>query len=333
MNKNEKMWAFLVHLGSNLWTYSLNDEMVFDMDVWNKIVDSCVEHKYNTIILDLAEGLLYDSHPEIAVKGSWSKTKMINEIKRLKELGITVIPKLNFSAFHDFWLGEYERMISTKTYYKVCKDLIEEVYYLFDKPEYIHLGMDEEDLDHTSNIPMVIVRQNELLWHDLEYLFKCVRDLGATPWIWTDPGFDYPDEFMKRFGPEDVVLSPWQYNALKEENYTPVSSNPNYIEHYRQSKYKNMDIKYVEDDPFLVKYREMVPKYIEKGYRLFPCMSNSNNCGEINCMDTLEYYKEKADDITPGYVMASWLITTSEHEEAILKNIQLMADARDKIYK
>lgn len=332
MSKNEKMWALLVHLGTALWPQHVYDELNFDMDVWNKIVDACVEYKYNTIIIDIAEGLQYESHPEIAVKGAWSKEKMASEVKRLKDLGITLIPKINLSAMHDLWLGEYDRMVSTKTYYKLCKDLIEEAYELFDKPEYIHLGMDEEDLDHTATPQMVLVRQHDLLWHDLKYLFDCVRNLGATPWIWSDPCFDHFDDFAQRFGVEDVVLSPWQYNALKEEHYTPISSRQIYAYYYAQPKYQNMDIKYVEDDPFLVKYRTMAPKCIEKGYKLFPCMSDCNECGDINCMDTLEYYKERADETTPGYVMAPWLITTKDNEEAILKNIRQMAEARDKIY-
>ncbi|MBQ1229154.1 MAG: uracil permease, partial [Firmicutes bacterium] len=39
-------------------------------------------------------------------------------------MGITIIPKLNFSTNHDVWLGEYSRMVSTSIYYGVCRDLI-----------------------------------------------------------------------------------------------------------------------------------------------------------------------------------------------------------------
>ena len=42
-------------------------------------------------------------------------------------------------------VGIYERMVSTPIYYQVCKDLIEEAYEMFDHPEFIHIGMDEEE--------------------------------------------------------------------------------------------------------------------------------------------------------------------------------------------
>ena len=333
VKKDEKIWALLVQLGTAVFIDHVYDELVFDDSVWDKIVEECAKHKYNTILLDVAEGLQYGSHPELAKKGAWSRTRLKKEIKRLKDLGLTIIPKLNFSAMHDAWLGEYSRMISTKTYYHVCRDLINEAYDLFDKPKYIHLGMDEEDIEHTKKHDYVTIRKGELLWHDLQFLFDCVHDVGATPWIWTDQCFDYPEEFMKRFGPEDVVLSPWQYNALNPEHFTPVSSRQVYIDYYNKPRYRGMNIQYVEDDPWLVKYREMLPKYLEKGYKVFPCMSDANDCGEINCMDTLEFFKEKADAQTLGYVMAPWLLTTKDGEAGIVRNIELMANARKKIYK
>ena len=76
---------------------------------------------------------------------------------------------------------------------------------------------------------------------------------------------------------EDVVLSPWQYNALKEEHYTPVASRQVYIDYYDKPRYKGLNIQYVEDDPWLVKYRKMLPKYLEKGYKVFPCMSEAQS--------------------------------------------------------
>ena len=67
------------------------------------------------------------------------------EVKRLREMGLEPIPKLNFSTCHDTWLGPYARMVSTPKYYEVAKDLIAETIELFDKPRLFHLGMDEED--------------------------------------------------------------------------------------------------------------------------------------------------------------------------------------------
>lgn len=331
--KDEKMWALLVQLGTAVFVDHVYDELVFTDSVWDKIVEECHKHGYNTIILDLAEGIQYKSHPELAKKGAWSCERVEKEIKKLRDLGITIVPKLNFSAMHHEWLGEYRKMVTTDTYYSVCRDLIKEVYDLFDKPKYIHLGMDEEDIEHTVMHELVIIRQGNVLWNDLRFFFDCVHEVGAMPWIWTDHGFNNPEEFIKRFSPDEVVLSPWQYNALYEEHFTPVASRQVYIDYYKRPEYRGLDIKYVEDDPWLVKYRTMLPKFIEAGFKMFPCMSDVNDCGKINCLDTLRFFKENANEQTLGFVMAPWKLTIKEHLEPIVRNISLLAEAREEVYK
>ena len=64
------------------------------------------------------------------------------ELQKLRDMGLTVYPKLNFSTAHDAWLGLYSRMVSTPEYYKVTKELIEEIYEMFLHPSAIHIGMD-----------------------------------------------------------------------------------------------------------------------------------------------------------------------------------------------
>ena len=103
----------------------------------------------------------YESHPELAVNGSWSREALEKEIAYAKSLGIELIPKLNFSACHDIWLGEYSRMLSTRVYYQVCADLIAEVCDIF-KPRFFHLGMDEETEEHQRNYDYCVIRNHDL---------------------------------------------------------------------------------------------------------------------------------------------------------------------------
>ena len=39
------------------------------------------------VVMDLGEFLEYPSHPELAVKGSWSADRMRAEVKRLRAMG------------------------------------------------------------------------------------------------------------------------------------------------------------------------------------------------------------------------------------------------------
>lgn len=92
-------------------------------------------------------------------------------------MGFEVIPKLNFSTTHDTWLGEYALMVSTSVYYRVCKELIDEVCELF-QPRFLHLGMDEEVYENQKDYDYVVIRQNDLWWKDFYYLVDCVEQHG-----------------------------------------------------------------------------------------------------------------------------------------------------------
>ena len=89
---------------------------------------------------------------------------------------------MNFSAYHDLWLQEYGKsLISTPEYYKVCKDLIDEVCELFEYPEYFHLGLDEEFRDFRGEEGKYF-RRGEQLFHELfecrgRFLVKDLHDL------------------------------------------------------------------------------------------------------------------------------------------------------------
>ena len=330
----EKMWALLVHLGTDLWgTKYRYDRLVFDDELWDSILEQSREAGINTIVLDLANGVEYATHPEIATKGAWSRKRVRTEISRCKELGITLIPKLNFATPHCIWLGEYSRMISTKEYYHVVNDLIKEVYELFEHPEYIHLGMDEEDAKHVAKNELAIYRQGELYWHDLRYMIDCVQDTGAKAWIWSCPLFDHPEEYKKRIGAEDAVLSPWYYNAFRKEHWTPISSRQEYVTYYNEGEYAKMGIEYVEEDPFLVNFRKVALPLMKEGYCYIPCASIANRC-DYNTEDLLEYFKENApDDQVLGFITAPWSPTIKEFEKDFEDSIRFLKEAKNKFYR
>lgn len=331
MNK-EKMWALLVPLSKN-WEPDKSEKLLFDDNVWEAVVEEAAKSGVNTIVFDLLDGIKYESHPEIAMEGAWSVQRMRQEIKRLKAMGIQSIPKLNFSTIHDNWLCEYERMLCTPVYYQVCKDLIMEVAEIFDHPKYIHLGMDEEDAKHAKYSDLAVYRHGDLLWHDLQFYFDCVRSTGATPWIWSDPCFQYPEDFRKQFQTGDLVLSPWMYNAIYPEHLTLISSSQAYIDYYAQEPYASMNLKYVEEDPFIVEFMEQALPCVNDGYTVVPCVSTVNRCC-YNAVDMLKYFKENADpELVIGFITSPWYPLISENKETILRDIQVFEKAKKEIYE
>ena len=152
---NDMMWGFLIHLSRHMWSDgstpsanwylpSYTKENGVDIEVWDETVAFLAERGFNTVLIDLGDAVQYESHPEIAAPDAWSKAFLRKKLNEIRALGMTPIPKLNFSTAHDTWLGEYGRMVATPTYRRVCTELIDEVCELFDHPALFHLGMDDE---------------------------------------------------------------------------------------------------------------------------------------------------------------------------------------------
>ena len=117
--------SVLLHLGHNMWG-TAQKKMALDERCFEKAVSHIARAGLNMLVLDVGEGMRYESHPELAIEGSWRTEKVRRFIGRANAMGIEVVPKLNFSACHDLWLGEYHRMVSTRKYYEVVSDVIRE---------------------------------------------------------------------------------------------------------------------------------------------------------------------------------------------------------------
>jgi hypothetical protein len=303
------MWAFLVHFGFNNWydtpldeapkdakphylTRCMADHVRFDEELWKEVSPQLPKAGINIVIIDLGEFMKFPSHPELAVKGSWEPEKMQAEKKRLEAMGLEVIPKLNFSATHDSWLKDYQRMLSTQKYYQVCSDVIRDTIEIFGTPRYFHLGYDEETAGHQSaeRYRMCIIRQGDLWWHDFLWFVKQVEDKGVRPWIWSDYIWGHKDEFLKRM-PRSVLQSNWYYHGFKDVK--PGSARETYIKAY---------------------------DWLEAGgFDQVPTGSNwDRNCPQ-NMQETIEYCKKAvAPERLKGFMMASWA-RTQRSDEAVLK--------------
>jgi len=330
--KDKKMWAFLANLGAweaNRVPYT---ELPFDQEIWDYIVEESEKCGINTIVIDIGGGIEFASHPELTLKGAWSRKKLRDEMAKCKEKNITLIPKLNFATTHSVWLGEYGRMISTNTYYRLCNDLIKEAYELFDHPAYIHLGMDEEDAENVAHQDFAVYRQGELFWHDLRFLIDCVKDTGAKPWIWACPLFNHFEEYKKHIDVEEALISPWYYNAFRKEHWTPITSRQAYVDFYSKGKYADMGLEFVEEDPFFVKFRELALPLMKEGYQYVPCASVVNRC-DYNTAEIMEYFKEGApDDQIIGFITAPWKPILIKNKKYFEESFKFFKEAKEAFY-
>lgn len=233
---DKMIWADLLHLSYNmwgdtvppkyrdenydittcaearLWAHGLRPNLTFDDSVWDALLKEMAAVGMNMVVIDLGDGIQYESHPEIAVKNAWKPERLKAELAKMRKLGLEAIPKLNFATTHDIWLKDYSRMVSTDIYYGVCKDLIKEVSILFDKPRFFHLGMDEETAAHQVRLDYAVIRQNDLWWGDLYFFIGEVEKNGMRPWIWSDYAWHKPDVFFRKM-PKSVLQSNWYYGS------------------------------------------------------------------------------------------------------------------------
>jgi hypothetical protein len=235
------LYANLLHLSYNMWSdwqnpavtspyYAARPYLRFDDTLWSDLLAAMKKGGLNMVVIDVGDGVMFESHPEIAVDGAWSRARMRTEVKRLREMGLEPIPKLNFSTCHDQWMGKYARMVSTPEYYKVCADLIAETIDLFDKPRFFHLGMDEENERNQRHFENAIIRQHDLWWRDLNFLIEEVEKGGSRAWIWSDFAWHHPDDFWAKM-PREVLQSNWYYGGKFSDDIRAVRTYRDFVDH------------------------------------------------------------------------------------------------------
>lgn len=326
----ELIWAYLVHLGYNMWCdhehnldpngpshIAAKDYLRFDEPLWRELLPRMRDAGVNMVVIDIGEGLRYESHPELAVKGSWPREKLEEELAVCREFGLEPIPKLNFSACHDVWLGPYSRMLSTKPYYDVVRDVITEVSDIFKTPRFFHLGMDEETAVNQIYNRLTVIRQFDLYWHDLNLLCDAVRGHGARPWIWSDYQWYHPLDFAKNMR-RDVLQSNWWYYKRVHPATVLIRANPQVMDdpvRPRGNMTKPLRLKPVQAYLDLEKLRmDQVP-------------TGGITSKPVNFAETVKFCRKNiAARRLYGFMQTSWRATLEQHREQHMSAIAAVGD-------
>ena len=320
--------AMLLHLGSNMWNEWLPEEvnrdeflqakriparkLQLDEGDWRKATDRRVRQGIDTLLIDLGDAMVFPSHPELAIEGSWSPDRMKAEIARLKAQGVTAYPKLNFSTTHDGWLKDYHRMVSTPAYYKVVKDVIRDTAEVFGTPELFHIGFDEERAEWSGGLNYYVARQGDLWWHDYLYTIKCVEDCGCRAWVWSDVGPHKPD-YCERC-PKSVMQTAWYYDAYNAKLSMDKTKNPHW---WKLQNFIDLE---------------------KAGFDQIPCGTNwighvrrrlGVNGDDVMGLVTRFCRANVSPDRLKGFLMAPWAMSDGKPEnlEKNLKGIDLFKDA------
>lgn len=335
-------WGALLHLGSNMWDDFLDDPdgwaksreeeelrpnpmgpsekpkssryhsyLRCDDTIWKGNVDHCASEGLNTVFIDLGEGVFYPSHPELAVKGTWSVEKTRKELARMRSLGLEPVPKLNFSACHDSWLKEYHRMLSTREYYQVVADVIKDVVEMFDHPRLFHIGYDEEFAIAQFNTYFCAIRNGDLWWHDLNYTVCQVAKHGARPIMWADAIWTGREEFVRRASHE-ILMANWYYRDDFSE------------------KKQQWDGEFERRGGWGEAYNGLAGFLAleEAGFDQLPCGSNWNN--DRNMGRLVDFCRQRIDPSRlKGFLVAPWdMSATQKESEHTRAGISQLAEAK-----
>lgn len=305
----EKLRLEFVQIGHNCWedctppeaamkakpglrgrSYSPYLKDFFDRRVWRRVLEKMRENGLNAVLIDLADGVKYQSRPEIGLADALSREELREELRFCRELGLEPLPKLNFSSCHDAWLKHYERMLSTTAYYACVADLIAEVCELFNGPRFFHLGMDEEDYANQEYYDFVAIRQNSLWWHDVNFMVAAVEKCGSRPWVWSDKYWNTPPEEFFANMPKSVVQSNWYYE-------------------------KNFSLN-AEENP-LAKNIQTMLDLAAAGYDQIPCGRN------LNYPETVKFCETRIPERILGYMIAPWGGTTASRETYLVNGAEV----------
>ena len=316
MNSDDKfVWSILLHLGMRMWgdddsLKPLPDSVAIDYDVWKEATERMAEIGMNMAIVDVGEGVVLPSHPELAAKGSWGPERMRDEVERLAKMGIEAVPKLNFATCHDAWLGEVQHKVSTPEYYRTCADAIKDVAEIFGRPRLFHIGMDEEsDMGIQCRKDYIVKRQGALYWHDVKFFEDEVKRHGARAWMFADESWFNRESFYANC-PKSILLSNWYYGRsfrIAEAKWQPP----------RIKAYADLDAAGFDQVPCATNW---YPDYLyaKKGIR----------ANDVNFPLTVAHCRSVIKpERLKGFMMTTWAQTKKDNRDQILHAIDLVGQS------
>ena len=106
---------------------------------WTTATKKLADEGFNAVVIDIADGYVYPSHPELAAKEAWDVKRFRMELSRLFEIGLEPIPHLDFSVGHCSWIG---KPAGTAEGLARCLELVKDIHKIFGHPRYFQIVAD-----------------------------------------------------------------------------------------------------------------------------------------------------------------------------------------------
>jgi hypothetical protein len=161
--------------------------------------------------------------------------------------------------------------------------------------------MDEENLDLQRYLPMATIRQHDLIWNDMNFLFAECEKHGARPWVWSDMYWLHPESYAANMS-KAVLQSNWYYNVFSPSNQDKTAIKT-----------------YIDLDKL--------------GFEQVPTVSTCFRANGRNSVQTLAFAKDKlTPELVKGFMTASWSVTTPEQEFELKNDAHALYVGRKMFY-
>ena len=213
--------GFLLHIThyDPGWMLKKRREQSFDLGLALEITEELARQQFTTLFIGVSDGVQYARHPELTRRYSVPMEQLATLAERARQLGLEVVPKLNFSRSaingHDHWMRapgeEWHVHFDDDYYWATAFECIDEVIAACQPSRCFHVGMDE---DHERSYTQYV---------------KAIRTLHAglqqrrlRTVCWSDTALDYASgqiyreksELAETQLPNDCIRLMWNYWAV-----------------------------------------------------------------------------------------------------------------------
>ncbi|MCK5849882.1 MAG: hypothetical protein KAH23_03125 [Kiritimatiellae bacterium] len=176
----------------------------------------------NTILFDIKDSVRYRSLPKLRMQYSVPMRELRELAALARRLGLTVVPKLNFSRSnrfrHSHWIWPEQRKPDTRETWRQAFSAIDEVI-AATKSEFFHVGMDEDDTRSPDEYMKALLK-----------LSSGLKTRGQRMVMWADCGHNWRESEQWKVAPaidalpRNVILMLWSYNHALDK----------WVQHYKR---------------------------------------------------------------------------------------------------
>ena len=159
-----KVRGYLLHLThyDPQWFRLKLREKPFELDLAMELVDAISATGFNTLVVGVSDGVVYQSHPEFQRRYSVPMEQLRQLCEHARARGLAIIPKINFSRSeincHNHWMRAPQEAWHTHFddahYWKTAFEVIDELREICQPAQFFHVGMDEDhDRSYTPARP------------------------------------------------------------------------------------------------------------------------------------------------------------------------------------